>query len=177
MVRSFRWLKTRSCYSLGGQSFGCPQTQFMENMDCFWSDLFSRFDFICTSDGSYSQNSHGLARTGIGGVIKDSFGSVRYIFSGPSQANSALKAELEALEFLVRVISSIQKECMNIIFYSDSIEAVNCVRKKWIYEDIQNLFLTSVKATFLQVPREFNTEADVLAKEGAKRLQLIGAWI
>lgn len=131
---------------------------------------------VCSADGSFFQKGNDV-KAGIGGVVWDNVGRLKYIFSGPVQVNSAVEAEVEALEYLVAIVHSVSQVRSKILFCSDSIAAVNLFIKRRLYGDLQQLFPMNSDVIFKHVTRDYNIEADRLAKEGSQRAYLLGAWV
>lgn len=182
-LRLFKWLEVLKEVNSNVATLwnvnpsGALQLCLMENKSNFWSCLYKKYKLIYASDGSRTRISPVVATAGIGGLIKDYKANTLYIFSGPVSEVDILKVEMQALEYLINLVSQIQLIDSPVCFCSDSTEANSCMKKKWIFGDLKNLFPPSIKVDFLHIPRNFNLEADMLAKQGAKRSSLIGAWI
>lgn len=95
---------------------------------------------------------------------------------------SCYEAEWEAIKFMILSILEHERNWGNICLYSDSKEVVQRLkkikmRKAW-YELDQSCMNCDLQENlyFIHMSREFNTEADGLAKAGLHKTQVIKGW-
>lgn len=97
-----------------------PECSIMQKYKTNLKSLFVRdFDLFYFTDGAFHCNSTAMIKARIGGYIKDKDGTILYIFSGPADVNCPLRAEIEAVTFIVNVISSSKFKASKIKISSD----------------------------------------------------------
>lgn len=138
-------------------------------------------DLIGFTDGSCKTRGE-FKFAGIGGNILNKKGNVIFSFSGPSSATTSFEAESQALEFLVKSFSNSDYKASNMVIYSDCLKLVHkvlevttahCTDEK---QDLREIF-KGLKIRCAFIPSELNSEADFLAKKGAKSKHLTSCWI
>lgn len=93
-----------------------------------------------------------------------------FIFSGPSKKGNAYGTEKEALSFLLAHIENSKYAKAHFTFLIDATSLVHQINKQ--EGDINSLEQLQVQETvlhnsnFVSIPRNLNTEADWLAKQG-----------
>lgn len=120
--------------------------------------------------------------SGIGGFLKDRDQNILYIFSGHSDALSPLRAELEAIIHIIKVIFSSNKKHSSCRLFSDCETLVNALNKvkaggvSDLFLDINQCreMVESLKISFVHIDRSLNVGADDLAKQGLSRSSLVG---
>lgn len=155
--------------------------KYRANLNCL---LHGDFDLFCFADGAFFSNPDGSANAGVGGFIKNKDGEVLYIFSGPSEVNCPLRAEIEAITFLINLVAASQFRGSKIKLYTDCkpvIEAlsklkVGCFSNLTLEVDHLRDTLRWLSIDFGWISRNLNEGADDLARQGLNRAKLVGAW-
>lgn len=143
-------------------------------------------DYICAIDGAWGVSPGSLGKVGIGGWIKDKSGKLVYNFSGPLEVNSSLEAKIGAIIHVAEVVGYLISKGRfinkKLIVCTDSMEAMDLIRlDSYLCKNLspqgfnlKRILNTCVKLDY--VPRDFNEDANPLAKMGLARPRLIGVW-
>lgn len=105
--------------------------------------------------------------------------SLIFIFSGTIVASSPYEAELVALMFVLDQLGSSRYKEHSTTIFSDSKQLVgNLLYLRNNHVVLANSDSTMIhKINLVHIERHLNSEADNLAKEGAKRNKFISGWI
>lgn len=110
--RSFKWLEAGGLFNIKFSNFwevnpsGALRLSLIERKSDFWHKIFLNFDLVCPADGSIIQKDNDV-KAGIGGMVWDNLGTLKYIFSGPVHVESVLESEVKALEHLLTAVQSV----------------------------------------------------------------------
>lgn len=135
--------------------------------------LASGVQLVAFTDGSFKVDKNKGVLGGIGGVLKNRRGKKIMSFSGPAQVFSPFEAEEKALDKLISLLRSFNwrdssitqsvNDKVRLLIHSDNAVLVGAMDKN-------RKFLQSLSDLLIEVQhiaREFNFEADCLAKGGA----------
>lgn len=157
---------------------------FSKSWHLFLDEFLGHYKYIAFVDGAWNGNSNNPTTGGIGGIILNQNKDLEFIFSGPRSCSSPLDAEMGALQFLcesirLKVDSSRFLICMDssIMFKDVQIMQADLVHKSNLNWGHSTWFFHSLNVQFKWINRELNFLADNLAKEGAKRTNLISGWV
>lgn len=98
----------------------------------FWEVRMGTYHAVCMVAAMWCSN---IARGGIGGVIKNKSGSTIYRFSGPSEAQSYLEAEIFGVLHVLHIIRTTHLRMHSVVVCSGSIKAIDS-----IYEGLDRTF-------------------------------------
>lgn len=180
--RSFEWcnlakiLPTHyaniwACYPKSVSIF--VQQQRREN---FLDLLFHKYDFIAFTDGACNRDIVQRYDGGMGGLVYNKNREIVFIFYGPSDRFSIEDIELEAMCFVSRKISY-KWPSQNVVICSDSAVAVKKFHELkfgrigselGVYQELALDFFWACK-----ISKSWNNMADVLAKRGLQKLNII----
>lgn len=77
----------------------------------------------------------------MGGWVKDSSGTLKYIFSGPSQLSNIADIEMEAMNHITQTIcSKVLSEGVSILFCSDAKEIVDIFCEQYLHGNLSESF-------------------------------------
>lgn len=114
-------------------------------------------------DGSWKKSGKGSSG-GIGGLVKSKDGAHILEFSGPVLTNSALQSEMQAFIQLVALLVNRKWSSNQILILTDSVQLFKLSKVQFISADWEILKdIISLR----HVNRVFNSQADVMAKQGA----------
>ena len=125
-------------------------------------------------------------RVAIGGVLRDSNGHFKCLFSSPIPVMDINHAEVLAIHRALKIFTASQHNGnKDLIIESDSMNAVKwCLGEKegpwnlaFRINFIRNILLASNGITLIYKGRETNYVADSLAKQGLTRLDEFVAWL
>lgn len=184
-VRAYQWLLASNLVedNLWREWNASPQLVIQKfwlfKKNAIWNKLREQFEVICMVDGAFvNKNS-----AGIGGCIKDRSNNLLFLYFGPSKATSSHEAEWEAAIHMIKTITRDKKGWNSVGLCSDSKEVIqelqNFQDKKlwcelgWVEEDCIDL----ENFHFVHVGREFNLEADGLAKAGLVKDHIVEGWL
>ena len=147
--------------------------------DQLWKKCQSKYDLICMVDGAFLQ----INKAGIGGCIKDSSGNLLYIFFGPYKAKNSCETEWAAAVHMINEVVGDNKNWRSLCLCSDSRETILRLKNIKLRKNWQELGLLTAredrldKISYLHVGREFNMEADGLAKAGMSKNRMVQGWL
>lgn len=162
---------------------GAAVTSFLKrSKSIFLGKAFSKYDLVAFCDGSWHKDNNGQSLGGIGGYVINKNLELTYIFSGPCVAPNAEKAEEIAVLHAIEVLGNLNKEIL-VCVDSKSIEDLFMKTRAGMdvfsgvdqYFKILVLSYRNIKISYIK--REWNFEADYLAKEGKSRERLVAAWL
>lgn len=153
---------------------GFLKVQVVNQKDCLLNVIFSNSNFVAFTDGSWALN-HGNIAAGIGGVLFNTNREICFLFSGPSKGSSPLDTEREASVFLLEKLAENKELNLGRITL--------CIDSYWLRKELEYLIFEKgflAKADFsisiVQCERDINSEADYLAKNGAKLRETVTSW-
>lgn len=144
----------------------------------FWQFKGISFDLVW----AWGINAQGYGIGGIGGWIADCKGSILHKFSGPITVNTRIEAEFGAIIHMAEMLSQKKWNKLKVVICSDSMEAIDlinilsylCSSLLKGRESLKELFSSNVVLNY--VPRNYNMDADSLAKAGLSRPNLEFYW-
>lgn len=146
------------------------------------NSTFAISDFLCFSDGSWKDFQNNGAKAGIGGYILNKDNRVISIFSGPSIKESVFDTECEALLFIIDNIRRSSYRNAKFIFLVDSLQIVQEISKIkggkcFLLKNNPIDTFMAYNNNFIHIPRELNSAADSLAKQGKSRNKMYSGWM
>ncbi|KAK8478804.1 hypothetical protein V6N11_025412 [Hibiscus sabdariffa] len=131
-------------------------------------------------DGSSS-----ASKAGFGGFLRDEVGNIRIMFSGPTENCGAEYAELMAIVTALEVfVEAGWPNNIGLSILSDShviirwISDISLRPWRWwkTFRKLDDLISMIGSVQISYIPRSENKMADLLAREGASRVNLFKAW-
>ena len=148
----------------------------------YWNYKFLSHDIVCATDGAWGACKDVHLKGAIGGRILNNEKRVLHVFSIPVKVVNDLQAKLEALLYTLEQVDRHFNTEARIAICSDSKEALQLIRTgddqcavlRRPIPDFSSLLDSQVSLFY--VPRELNSEADDLAKEGLNRASEAIFW-
>lgn len=145
---------------------------------------FQRNSLLGFIDGARDLFNGPTGKEGIRGFLIDIRSSIHFIFSGPSPTNSPLSIEEHAFLFLLEAIFQKGLKNKEMLITSDSLQLVRTYStNKSIMElshHISRRLVSLPLISLLHINKKFNTEADMLAKEGKSKAKVVAVeliWV
>ena len=130
------------------------------------------YEYIGMVDGAFIHKN----KAGSGGGLKNAEGNLQFIFFGPAKVNNNYEAEWEAAKFMFPSLLESKRSWQNICICSDSREVKQ--QKSWQELDLSGMSRDLLGAmNFKYMGREYNSEANGLAKAGLFKTYIIKGWI
>lgn len=178
-MRSFNWLPSH----IGGMQhiwdlnpIGMLKLHIVNRKDTFLNIIFSKYDYVGFTDGSWLEGYNKIITAGIGGILFNQKRHISFLFSGPSKGESPLVVEKEACLFLINSL-------LNSHWITKKKVAI-CTDSFWLQQEFkhlnhewQELREASFELTVIQCARDLNQEADFMAKNGSRLSTTISEYI
>lgn len=148
----------------------------------FLGKVFSKYELVAFTDGSWHENEEGQVFGGIGGVALKNNMQLLYIFSGPCISSNAFETEMLALINMGEALETLGYEYL-VCVDSQAAEDFFLRAKAGRIDSCQSYgYILSKCLNFkymrvAYVKREWNSSADRLAKEGRARLKMVAGWV
>lgn len=136
-------------------------------------DWFHQYNYVGFIDGAWKTSQINTLQAGIGGFIMNNKRSISFEFSGPATGNTPKDVELQALQYSCQAIQGNDNIEGKIMIATDSSELAQQIQRlqtKPAHEQVQETQISNLRSIQIShLNRDFNKEADRLAKEGKTR--------
>ena len=161
---------------------GAIKVYFHRLNSSFWINKRNVFELICAVSGSWNLNSRNELAGGIGGKIWTKEGVTYHVFAGKRYTACNLHSEVEAIRYILELVSRGIIYKKPIVICSSSVKAVGMVNNGLIQCNgllMENMNLAGFlnNGVFVQfVPPELNEDAGSLAIDGLDKELDFSYW-